>query len=350
MTPPNELDYFLSSYSYNYPPAQVAQQALPRGDSKVFIARRNQAIEVVSAKELPQVLGSEFHLAANNTKVLPVRMLWHDPQTGGKRELFFVRCLDPVANSWECMVRPSKWFTPGKTFPLGDLVAKVVGNTEMGTKLIQMSASAEDVFALMQSHGAIPLPPYIRRQAQEEDKTRYQSVFASNAGSVAAPTASLHFTDSMVQNWRSNQCWSEVTLHVGLGTFKSVETNDIRMHTMHQEHYVCSKSAADELNLAKSKGKKILAVGTTVCRVLECCAKVPQKLEPGEGWTDIFIYPGYEWKFVDALFTNFHQPQTTLIMLVASLWGREATLKMYNEAIDLKARLFSYGDAMLILP
>jgi S-adenosylmethionine:tRNA ribosyltransferase-isomerase len=139
-------------------------------------------------------------------------------------------------------------------------------------------------------------------------------------------------------------------LHVGLGTFKSVETNDIRKHAMHQEHYACTPEAALQLNQAKAQGKKILAVGTTVCRVLECCSQEPQKISAGEGWTDIFIYPGYKWKYVDALFTNFHQPQTTLIMLVASLWGREATLKMYKEAIDMQARLFSYGDAMLILP
>ena len=284
----------------------------------------------------------------NNTKVIKARLLGHF-DTGGQAEIFLIRQVSTLPHVWEVLLRPGRRMKAGKKIKIGPAWATVLpqAHPKAGVSFIEWDIDGLNFSSFVDQYGEVPLPPYIKRSADKEDDTQYQSVFALVPGSVAAPTASLHLSASMLDNLKNQGVnLAYVTLHVGLGTFSSVEVEDIQNHPMHGEWYQVSAETADLLTSTKSRGGRIFAVGTTVSRVVETFWD--QGCIAGEGWTHKFIYPGYKWQGVDALLTNFHWPKSTLFMLVSSLLGTENAQNAYKLAIQENFKLFSYGDAMLI--
>ena len=287
-------------------------------------------------------------LVLNDTRVLPARLLGR--KVGGGAVVEFV-LLKPLANplEWEVLARPGKRLHIGTQveFGLGELVAEVLDNTEAGGKLVRFTLDG-DLHTLLDRLGQMPLPPYIR--AELADKERYQTVYSRSVGSAAAPTAGLHFTPELLEQIRIAGIKTVfLTLHVGLGTFRPVQVDDIADHKMHSEYYELSQECADEINAVKVAGGRVIAVGTTSTRTLETIADNTGLVAASSGWTDIFIYPGYNFKLIDGLVTNFHLPKSTLLMLVSALVGRDNILRAYQEAISEQYRFFSFGDAMLII-
>ena len=285
-------------------------------------------------------------LVLNNTKVLPARLMGTKEDTGASVEILLLKRRE--GDVWETLVKPGKKLRPGARVVFGDgrLKAEVMDVVEEGNRLVKFYYDGiwEEV---LDSLGEMPLPPYITHKLK--DKNRYQTVYAKFDGSAAAPTAGLHFTKELL--WQIEQKGVKlayVTLHVGLGTFRPVKVDDVLEHHMHSEFYMIDEKAADTINAAKRAGGRIICVGTTSCRTLESAAKEDGTIEPTSGWTDIFIYPGYRFKILDSLITNFHLPESTLLMLVSALAGREHVLAAYQEAIENKYRFFSFGDAMFI--
>lgn len=283
-------------------------------------------------------------LVFNDTKVIPARLYGHRQGSGGKVEVLL---LTPCGeNKWECLVKPGKKCPIGQELVFDDrLTGKVLDKTSFGGRIIEFTA--QGVFDdIIQEIGEMPLPPYIHEKL--EDKDRYQTVYAREKGSAAAPTAGLHFTSELLERLKAKGVTlAFVTLHVGLGTFRPVSEETIEDHEMHSEYYVVTAETAKIINDAKAGGKRIVAVGTTSVRTLESATK-DGVLQAGHDWTQIFIYPGYEYKMVDALITNFHLPQSTLLMLISALAGREHCLAAYKEAVKERYRFFSFGDAMFI--
>ncbi|MCF0155300.1 MAG: tRNA preQ1(34) S-adenosylmethionine ribosyltransferase-isomerase QueA, partial [Veillonella sp.] len=281
----------------------------------------------------------------NNTKVLPARLFGHRQGSGGKVEVLL---LSPVGeNRWECLVKPGKKCQIGQVIEFDDrLSCTVVEKTDFGGRIVEFTCHG--VFdEIIQELGEMPLPPYIHERLEDQD--RYQTVYAQEKGSAAAPTAGLHFTPELLEALKAKGVTlAFVTLHVGLGTFRPVSEETIEDHDMHREFYTVSQETADIINQAKKAGKRIVAVGTTSVRTMESAANEDGTLRAESGWTQIFIYPGYQWKIVDALITNFHLPQSTLLMLISALAGREHCLAAYEEAVKEKYRFFSFGDAMFI--
>ena len=336
-----------SDFYFDLPEELIAQTPLERRDASrlMHLDRQSGAIEHRHFYELPQLLHSGDCLIMNDSRVLPARLLGCR-STGGSVELVLLRDLGD--GKWECLSRPGKKTRPGAELSFGDgeLKATVVDVVEGGDRIVQFHY--EGIFLeVLERLGKMPLPPYIK--AELENAERYQTVYSRELGSAAAPTAGLHFTNELLDELRSNGVRTGfVTLHVGLGTFRPVKEEEIEDHDMHSEFCMVPQATADLINETKQNGGRIVAVGTTSCRTLESFALEDGHLEASSGWTNIFIYPGYRFKCIDALITNFHLPESTLIMLVSALAGREHVLNAYKTAVEEKYRFFSFGDAMLI--
>jgi S-adenosylmethionine:tRNA ribosyltransferase-isomerase len=337
----------LSDFDYKLPEGLIAQSPSEKRDaSRLMVLHKSDGgIEHRTFTDITQYLNPSDILVVNNTKVIPARLIGHKRQTGGQVEILLLR--RESESLWNCLVRPGRRLMPGAKveFKEGLMEAEIVEYREAGQRLVKFS-HAGDFYQALEQVGQVPLPPYIGRDPQKNDKDRYQTVYAKRAGAVAAPTAGLHFTPELLSAIKkSGTEVLEVLLHVGWGTFKSVETEDIRQHKMGAEYYEINKETADILIKAKTEKRRVIAVGTTTSRALEGFGK-SGKLS---GWTEIFIHPPYNFKIVDALVTNFHLPKSTLIMLISALAGRDNVMRAYREAIKGKYRFYSYGDAMLII-
>jgi len=350
--------YQLSDYDYSLPDHLIAQQPAPRRDGS-----RLMVVERVSGKlhhaqfpDLPQWLRPGDLLVVNNTRVVPGRLLGRKP-SGGKVEALILDFAEGIGHRREgcylfnCLLRASKRVKPGTHLAFeGGISAEVVA--ARGDSYQLAFAGDADFESRLERIGQVPLPPYIKRPPKgggAEDRRRYQTVYASRKGAIAAPTAGLHFTPAMLAGLRDGGLdVAEVTLHVGYGTFKPVRVADIREHAMHAESYYLPEKTAAAVNRTREAGGRIVAVGTTTVRTLEYAARRQGQVIAGHGWCDLFIYPGYTFKIVEAMITNFHLPQSTLLMLVSAFAGRQRMLRAYREAVAREYRFFSYGDAMLI--
>lgn len=340
----------LTDYDYDLPEALIAQRPCPQRDgSRLMVLDRGaRKIHHTQFSQIGEFLPTRSLLVLNNTKVIPARLIGRKLPTGGKIELLLTR--QKGTNSWEALVKPGRRVTHGTriVFGKGALTGKVLAKSPLGlyTVRFKYDGDFEEILARV---GRVPLPPYIKREPNRTDKEEYQCVYAQEAGAIAAPTAGLHFTlDLMAELKRGGIHQVPLTLHVGLGTFQPVKEEDIEMHKMHSEYFELSRTSATQINAAKGEGRKIVAVGTTSVRALETVAS-DCSVNPYQGYTDIFIYPGYQFKVVDALVTNFHLPKSTLLMLVSAFAGHEFIFKAYQEAIAQEYRFYSYGDAMLII-
>lgn len=339
-----------SDFFYKLPEELIAQTPIePRNHSQLMKINRNSGeIEHSRFYNLCDSLKIGDLLVLNDSRVLPARLYGEREGTGSFMEFLL---LEQKANMrWEILVRPGKKAKIGRKFSFGNgkLIAEITEVLENGNRIAEFSCE-NNFFSILEEIGQMPLPHYITETL--EDKERYQTVYSKEIGSSAAPTAGLHFTPEMLDEIKSMGVnIAYVTLHVGLGTFRPVKADDILDHKMHSEHYQLSKETADLINLTKRNGGRVIAVGTTSCRTLESVGTFNNGvIEEKEGYTDIFIYPGYKFKVIDGLLTNFHLPESTLIMLVSAFMGYESTMNAYKVAVDEKYRFFSFGDAMLIL-
>jgi S-adenosylmethionine:tRNA ribosyltransferase-isomerase len=337
-----------SDFFYELPKELIAQTPLKNraGSRLMTLGKHSGEIAHKGFEDIVEYLSPGDCLVLNDTKVIPARLIGVRP-TGGRVEILLLSRRE--GDVWEALAKPGRKAKPGDRVLFGDgkLEAIVLDNAEDGKRIVELKYDGlfENV---LDELGKMPLPPYIKEEL--EDRDRYQTVYAINPGSAAAPTAGLHFTDEILDKIKSKGAFIEfVTLHVGLGTFRPVKAEDITGHHMHQEYCEIGKETADRINKAKSSGMKIIACGTTSCRTLESFARDDGFIEAGSKWTGIFIYPGYKFKAIDALLTNFHLPESTLLMLVSALAGRENVLRAYNEAIQERYRFFSFGDAMLVI-
>ncbi len=336
-----------SDFYYDLPQELIAQTPLERRDGSRLLRlnKKDGSIEHRHFYELPQLLRAGDCLVMNDSRVLPARLIGQRP-TGGAVEILLLTQRD--ADVWECLVRPGKKLREGATvsFGNGQLRAEIQQVLPGGNRLVHFTY--EGIFLeVLAELGRMPLPPYIHAELQDQE--RYQTVYSKELGSAAAPTAGLHFTPqllSTLQEMGVKLCY--VTLHVGLGTFRPVKEDEITDHEMHSEYCVIPPETAQIINETKAAGGRVICVGTTSCRTLESWAQEDGTMVPTGGWTDIFIYPGYRFKVMDALITNFHLPESTLLMLVSALAGRENILSAYQRAVDEKYRFFSFGDAMFI--
>lgn len=338
----------VKDYDYDLPEELIAQDPLEdRSSSRLMVLDRQTGdVEHRHFTDILEYLHPGDCLVINNTKVIPARLFGVKEDTQAKIEVLLLKRKEN--DIWETLVKPGKKAKPGTKLVFGDglLTAEVVDVVEEGNRLIQFHY--DGIFEeILDQLGQMPLPPYITHQLK--DKNRYQTVYAKYDGSAAAPTAGLHFTKELLQKIKDMGVdIAEVTLHVGLGTFRPVKVDNVLDHHMHSEFYMVSQEAADKINRAKENGHRVIAVGTTSTRTLEAAADENGHLQETSGWTEIFIYPGYQFKVIDALITNFHLPQSTLVMLVSALAGREHVLHAYETAVKEKYRFFSFGDAMLI--
>ena len=338
----------VKDYDYDLPEELIAQDPLEdRSSSRLMVLDRQTGdVEHRHFTDILEYLHPGDCLVINNTKVIPARLFGVKEDTQAKIEVLLLKRKEN--DIWETLVKPGKKAKPGTKLVFGDglLTAEVVDVVEEGNRLIQFHYDGifEEILGQL---GQMPLPPYITHQLK--DKNRYQTVYAKYDGSAAAPTAGLHFTKELLQKVKDMGVdIAEVTLHVGLGTFRPVKVENVLDHHMHSEFYMVSQEAADKINRAKENGHRVIAVGTTSTRTLEAAADENGRLHETSGWTEIFIYPGYQFKVIDALITNFHLPQSTLVMLVSALAGREHVLHAYEIAVKERYRFFSFGDAMLI--
>lgn len=338
----------VKDFDYDLPEELIAQDPLEdRSSSRLMLLdKKSGEIKHTVFKHIVDQLCPGDCLVINNTKVIPARLMGTKRDTGAAIEVLLLKRKEN--NIWETLVKPGKKAKPGTEIVFGDglLSGTVLEVVEEGNRLIQFQF--QGIFEeILDQLGQMPLPPYITHQLQ--DKNRYQTVYAKHEGSAAAPTAGLHFTQELLEQIRNKDVdIAEVTLHVGLGTFRPVKVENVQDHHMHSEFYCIDEDAAEKVNRAKCSGRRVIAVGTTSCRTLESAGAQDGSIRACSGWTDIFIYPGYEFKVVDALITNFHLPQSTLIMLVSALAGREHVLAAYEEAVRQNYRFFSFGDAMFI--
>lgn len=339
----------LQDYDYELPQELIAQDPLSKRDSSrlMVVDRRTGAVKHKIFRDILDYLHEGDCLVINNTKVIPARLMGTKEETGAAIEVLLLKRRQD--NVWETLVKPGKKARPGAVISFGDglLRGRVVDVVEEGNRLIQFEY--EGIFEeILDQLGQMPLPPYITHRL--EDKNRYQTVYAKHDGSAAAPTAGLHFTKELLrQIQEKGVAIASVTLHVGLGTFRPVKVDNILEHHMHSEFYQIEEEDAALINETKQSGGRVISVGTTSTRTLESVADADGFLKAGSGWTDIFIYPGYTFKCVDALITNFHLPESTLLMLVSAFSDREKILAAYQEAVKERYRFFSFGDAMFIV-
>ena len=338
-----------SDFYYDLPQELIAQDPLEdRSSSRLMhLSLKDGSIEHRHFTDVLDYMEEGDCLVINDTKVIPARLYGHKEETGALIEILLLKRREN--DIWECLVKPGKKARPGAkiTFGNGILKGEIIDVVDEGNRLIQFHY--EGIFEeILDQLGEMPLPPYITHKLK--DKNRYQTVYAKNEGSAAAPTAGLHFTDDLLKELEKKGVEIvRVTLHVGIGTFRPVKTDNIEDHIMHTEYYKISSYAADSINKAKHEGRKVIACGTTSLRVLEGASDDKGILHEKEGETDIFIYPGYKFKVADRLITNFHLPESTLIMLVSALAGKDNVFRAYTEAIKMRYRFFSFGDAMFII-
>lgn len=336
-------------FYYELPEELIAQDPLEdRSSSRLLVLNKQSgAVSHHTFREITDYLKEGDCLVINDTKVIPARLIGSKVGTDAKIEVLLLKRKEN--NVWETLVKPGKKAKVGAKISFGDglLIGEVVDIVEEGNRLIKFTY--EGIFEeILDQLGQMPLPPYITHQL--EDKNRYQTVYATHTGSAAAPTAGLHFTPELLRQVEEMGVdIARVTLHVGLGTFRPVKVDEITDHHMHSEFFQMDEEAAEKINRAKERGGRVICVGTTSCRTVESAADENGHLEAKSGWTEIFIYPGYQFKVLDGLITNFHLPESTLIMLVSALAGREPVLAAYEEAVRQRYRFFSFGDAMLIL-
>ena len=338
-----------SDFFYHLPQELIAQDPLEdRSSSRLLVLdKETGATEHHVFREIVNFLNPGDCLVVNNTKVIPARLMGVKEGTGAGIEVLLLKRHGD--NVWETLVKPGKKARPGARISFGDglLVGEVQEVVEEGNRLIRFEY--EGIFEqILDQLGQMPLPPYITHQLK--DKNRYQTVYAKHEGSAAAPTAGLHFTPELLKQIEEKGVkLAHVTLHVGLGTFRPVKVEDVAEHHMHSEFYMVEEEQARLINETKAAGGRVICVGTTSCRTLESATGEDGILRAGSGWTEIFIYPGYQFKIMDALITNFHLPESTLLMLVSALAGKDKIMKAYEEAVQERYRFFSFGDAMLIL-
>jgi len=338
----------VKDFDFYLPEELIAQHPMEKRDESrlMVVDRISGHIEHKIFKDILGYFNEGDCLVLNNTRVLPARLIGEKENTGGKIEFLLLKRIE--GDKWETLVKPGKKAKIGArfVFGLGELKAEVKGMGEDGSRIIEFEY--EGIFEeVLDKLGQMPLPPYITEKL--DDKERYQTVYSKEKGSAAAPTAGLHFTKELLKDIENKGVKiAFVTLHVGLGTFRPVKVEDIEEHHMHSEYYTMSKETADIINKTKENGGKVIAVGTTSCRTLETIGDENGKVKETSGWTDIFMYPGYKFKIVDRLITNFHLPQSTLLMLVSAFSRRENIMNAYKEAVDEKYRFFSFGDAMFL--
>ncbi len=338
----------VSDFDFDLPEELIAQHPLEKRDaSRLMVLDKNTgSIEHRSFHDVAEYLNEGDTLVLNNTRVMPARLIGEKEETGGKIEFLLLKRVE--GDKWECLAKPGKRAKIGQTFVFGEgkLKCKVVDIIEEGNRIIEFSY--DGIFEqVLDELGEMPLPPYITEKL--DDKERYQTVYSKEKGSAAAPTAGLHFTKELLEEIKAKGVnIAYLTLHVGLGTFRPVKVEDINEHIMHSEFYHLDKENADLINETKKRGNKVIAVGTTSTRTLETIGDENGFVREQSGWTDIFLYPGYKYKVIDELITNFHLPESTLIMLVSALAGKENVMNAYNTAVNEKYRFFSFGDSMLI--
>ncbi|MEG6570349.1 tRNA preQ1(34) S-adenosylmethionine ribosyltransferase-isomerase QueA [Thermoanaerobacterium thermosaccharolyticum] len=339
----------LHEFYYDLPEELIAQEPLKnRDESRLMILNRlTGEIKHDIFKNIISYLNPNDVLVLNDTKVIPARLIGVREDTGGKIEFVLLKRLSK--DEWEILVKPGRRAKIGSKFIFGngELKAEVISNTDVGGRIVRFSY--EGIFEeVLDKLGEMPVPPYIKKKL--EDKNMYQTVYAKHEGSAAAPTAGLHFTNKLLDDIRKYGVKTVfVTLHVGLGTFRPVKEEVIEKHKMHSEFYTVTEEAAQAINTARKNGGRIISVGTTSTRTLETVADENGIIHAGSGWTDIFIYPGYKYKAIDGIITNFHLPESTLIMMISAFAGKENVMNAYKTAIDNKYRFYSFGDAMLII-
>ena len=342
------MDLKTHDFWYDLPEELIAQTPLQKRDTSrlLVLGRDTGAVEHKHFYNILEYLQPGDCLVMNDSRVLPARLLGHRP-TGGAVEILLLQ--DRGNNCWECLCKPGRKMQVGQSviFGVGELTATVKEVTDMGNRIVEFSY--EGIFLeVLERLGKMPLPPYIKEELADQE--RYQTVYSREVGSAAAPTAGLHFTNELLDALRQKGVKTAfVTLHVGLGTFRPVKAKEITDHHMHAELCMISDETATVLNETKRKGGRVICVGTTSCRTLESLVNEDGSFSPKSKWTDIFIYPGYSFKAMDGLITNFHLPESTLVMLVSAFAGRENVLNAYAEAVQQRYRFFSFGDAMLIL-
>lgn len=339
----------INDYDFHLPPELIAQAPLPRRDASRLLVLPREGGEIAHRHfhDLPTYLQPGDCLVLNDTKVLPARLFGR--KQGGQATIEVVLLRQLSATDWEVLVRPGRRAKVGASlvFGEGELTAAVIADTDAGGRVLRFQFKGQ-FLEILDRLGQMPLPPYIVQKL--EDRERYQTVYARQLGSAAAPTAGLHFTAPLLAQLQKHGVQiARLTLHVGLGTFRPVKVEQIEEHQMHAEYYSLSPETAQLINGTRRNGGRIIAVGTTSARTLETLGKPDGSVQAGSGWTDIFIYPGYQFKVIDGLITNFHLPKSTLIMLVSALAGRERVLAAYQEAIRHRYRFYSFGDAMLII-
>ena len=338
----------VSEFNYDLPKELIAQVPIKNRDTSrlMVLDRKTQTIEHKIFKDILDYLEPGDCLVRNNTKVIPARLYGKKQETGANVEFLLLKRME--GDIWEVMVKPGKKLMPGTkvTFGEGLLQAEILEKLEGGNRKVKFEY--QGIFnEILNEIGLMPLPPYIHEKLKEKD--RHQTVYAKYEGSAAAPTAGLHFTEQLLEKIKEKGVEiANVTLHVGIGTFRPVKVENVEEHDMHSEHFYIKKEDAEKINKAKREGHRVIAVGTTSCRVLESIADENGMVQETEGDTSIFIYPGYQFKCLDCLITNFHLPESTLIMLVSALAGKDFIMKAYQEAVKEKYRFFSFGDAMFI--
>ena len=345
-------DLRTSDFYYDLPEELIAQSPSAERDGcrLMVLDRAENQVSHRIFRDIVEYLRPEDMLVVNSSKVIPARLLGKTDKTGSDMELLLLRALDN--GEWETLVRPGKRAKVGASFSFGGILrATVTDIVDGGNRTVRFDYDTEkykNIYEVLDEVGNMPLPPYITKKL--EKKEDYQTVYAKQEGSAAAPTAGLHFTEELLREIRAMGVgYGEVTLHVGLGTFRPVKVESIEAHEMHGEYFYISEQVAEEINRRRAMGGRIIAVGTTSCRVLESVSDGDGTVRAASGETGIFIYPGYKFKAVDALITNFHLPESTLIMLVSALAGKDFVMGAYEEAVKEKYRFFSFGDAMLIV-
>ena len=347
----------LSQFRFDLPLNLIAQHPTKkREDARMMVVHRHTGqIENRHFRDILEYFDDKAVFVVNNTKVFPARMYGRKEKTGAKIEVFLLRELNKANRLWDVIVDPARKIRVGNKLYFGDteeLVAEVIDNTTSRGRTIRFlwEGSEEEFRAMLEKLGETPLPKYIKRKPDEEDKERYQTVYAKHEGAVAAPTAGLHFSRELIKKLEIKGIrFAEVTLHTGLGTFRPIEVEDLSKHKMDAEYYRIDDTACKIVNRAKEYGHRICSVGTTTMRALESSFTAQKLLKPSEGWTNMFIHPPYDFNIADSLVTNFHLPKTSLLIMTCAFAGYELTIEAYRKAIKDKYRFFSYGDALVIV-